>query len=359
MNHIKSKIQKLANCFGYTLLRSGTYHRLGDQINYYVAEKEALTNELAKLIQKLTEMERHVQQSQGTMAPITNLQIQDTVNILSDQVAQNSEYIKQLFESMGGLIEKDANDSKTYNSRYVDRFPLVADDFQQWSEDQIPAQFDMMRDRENHRLYDLVMGCFASYGVADVGDYHEYGVCGAGQFRLALSKAKKWGLSNMNFFAFDSFKGLPTDGSLAMSHEMFWESIKGAGVNTEKVRTIQGFFQDSLTIKLQSELIAKGRPLDFVNIDCDLDESARSVFKFISPMIRPGTVIYLDDFFSTFKAKGNAWGTARAFADFAESHELKFYPFVRSGWWGLAFIAYDPNDYNAKWSKSLLGYGYL
>jgi len=25
-------------------------------------------------------------------------------------------------------------------------------------------------------------------------------------------------------------------------------------------------------------------------------------------MIRPGTVVYLDDFFSTFKAKVNAWG---------------------------------------------------
>jgi len=34
-------------------------------------------------------------------------------------------------------------------------------------------------------------------------------LCGAGQFPLALSKAKKWGLSNMEFIAFDSFKGLP------------------------------------------------------------------------------------------------------------------------------------------------------
>lgn len=354
---MKSIIQKVANSFGYTVSKSGTYHGLKDQLDCYVAEKEALTNELANLLQKLTEMKQHVQQSQSGVAPKTNLEIRDTVNILSDQVAQNSEHIKQLFESIGCLIEKDVSDSKTYNSRYVDRFPLVADDFSQWSEDHIPAQFDMMRDRENHRLYDLVMGCFASYGAAGVGDYHEYGVCGAGQFRLALSKAKKWGLSNMNFFAFDSFKGLPTDGSLAMSHETFWESIKGAGVNVEKVRTIQGFFEDSLTPELQAEIIEKGRPLDFVNIDCDLDESARSVFNFISPMIRPGTIVYLDDFFSTFKAKGNAWGTARAFADFAESHELKFYPFVRAGWWGLAFIAYDPSDFTAQWSKSLMGYG--
>jgi hypothetical protein len=276
---------------------------------------------------------------------------------LSERVIEQDFLIKRLQENIEKLVKSHIGDSKTYNSRYVDRFPLVADDFSYWSESEISAQFDMIRDRENHRLYDTVMGCFASYGASGVGDYHEYGICGAGQFRLALSKAKKWGLSNMNFLAFDSFEGLPTDGSLAMSHEEFWESIKGQGVNTEKVRTISGFFEKSLTPELQAELMASGRPVDFVNIDCDLDESARSVFSFISPMIRPGSIIYLDDFFSTFKAKGNAWGTARAFADFCESHELKFYPFIRAGWWGLAFIAYDPADYSAPWSKSALGYG--
>jgi len=91
-----------------------------------------------------------------------------------------------------------------------------------------------------------------------------------------------------------------------MSHEKFWESINGAGVNVSKVRTIQGFFEESLTSELQTEFISRKRPVDFVNIDCDLDESARSVFKFISPLIRPGSVIYLDDFYSTFKAKGNS-----------------------------------------------------
>jgi hypothetical protein len=242
--------------------------------------------------------------------------------------------------SNGSSVGEANGDSLSYHSYYIDRFPLTAQDFSGWQGSQHRLQ-DVVRDRENHHLYDTVMGCFASYGAEGVGDYHEYGICGAGQFRVALSKAKKWGLDKMNFYAFDSFEGLPTDGSLAMSEEAFWTSVRGQGVNVDKVTTTAGFFDQSLTEDLQKQFIAKGRPVDFVNIDCDLHESALPVFKFISPLLRPGSVIYLDDFYSTFKA-GEAWGTARAFFDFAKNHPtLGFYPFVRAGFWGLSFKAYD------------------
>jgi hypothetical protein len=208
--------------------------------------------------------------------------------------------------------------------------------------------FDEQRNKPNLELFDATMSYLCAAGEMATGDYYEFGICGAGQFRCALAIAHKWGLDDMRFFAFDSFKGLPATGHLTMTESDFLDSIRAQGIFVDKVETIKGFYTDTLTDALRQQFVARKRPAVFVNVDCDLHESAVPVFAFIEPLIQPGTVIYMDDFYASFicgqrQIHGGMWGTARAFFDFAARSSPKFYPFMNAGNWGRAFMAYDPS----------------
>jgi hypothetical protein len=252
-------------------------------------------------------------------------------------------YVGQLERTVGSAGKFSSNN---LNSLYIDRFPQTADDFLDWEKHNWHDVYGYLKDKEFHRLFELAMCQIASSLSPDSdGDYLEFGCCGAGSFLNALSKARKWRLFNMNFFAFDSFEGLPTDGTLAFSEKDFWKLVNEQGIFTDKVTAIKGFYDKSLTPELQKTFVDKKRKAVFVNIDCDLHESAIPVFKFISPLIAPGTIVNLDDFYSTFQ-HGFRFGTALAFFDFANNHpSLGFYPFYRSGHGSMAYIAYDKNDF--------------
>jgi len=236
-----------------------------------------------------------------------------------------------------------SGDPLEFNSFYIDQKPKLAADFKDWNIDNYNRLHECAKDREWHYFYDTAMALISSIASNGdyEGDYYEFGCCGTGSFRMALAKAKKWHIENMDFYAFDSFQGLPTDGSLAISEEDFWIAILGQGVNTEKVTTIPGFYKDSLTEELQHEFLDKPRKAAFINVDCDLHESAVPVFKFIEPLLQPGTILFQDDYWQSFLL-GKDFGTALAFNDFCETHPtLKFHPFMRVGNCGMSFIAYD------------------
>ena len=85
----------------------------------------------------------------------------------------------------------------------------------------------------------------------------------------------------MQFHAFDSFEGLPeptTDtsveiwkkGVLTTTEEQFMSMIKNQGIYLDKVNTIKGYYDDSLTKELQKQYLDSGRMISLVYIDCDL-----------------------------------------------------------------------------------------
>jgi len=232
------------------------------------------------------------------------------------------------------------------NSYYVDKFPHDVADFEDWDEDNVQRLYETIKDREWHHFYDTAMGLLV---CSHEGDYYEFGCCGGGSMRIALAKSLKWHLNDMDFYAFDSFEGFPTTGALKMTEQDFMFSIKGDGIKVDRVTTIPGFYDKSLTKKLQEEFLAK--PLErrpkLINVDCDLHDSAVPVFEFIEPLVQPGTIIMLDDFWGTFD-HGKQFGTALAFNEYCEKYpRMKFYPFMRIGCWGMSFIAYDPKVFTA------------
>ena len=181
-----------------------------------------------------------------------------------------------------------------------------------------------------------------------IGDYYEFGCHRCRTFRMALSEARRHNLENINFYAFDSFDGLPDPttetsieiwkrGALSTSETDFRKMVDAHGLYCERVHTIKGFYSDSLTDTLQAKIVSGSSRAMLINIDCDLYESAVPVFKFIEPLLQEGTLIYIDDLFAGYKGQVNK-GVARAFLEYQQTSRWSFERHVDIGWWGRSYI---------------------
>jgi Macrocin-O-methyltransferase (TylF) len=180
------------------------------------------------------------------------------------------------------------------------------------------------------------------------GDYHEYGCHRCRTFRMALTEARRHNLDHMKFWAFDSFEGLPTpttetsvtkwtQGALTTSESEFLTIVREHGIYVENVRTTKGFYSDSLTPKLQEQMLASEAKIALVTVDCDLYESAVPVFNFIEPLLQDGSVIYMDDLFVGNKGNPNR-GVARAFLEFQKRSKWQVRRHLDVSWWGRTYI---------------------
>lgn len=221
-------------------------------------------------------------------------------------------------------------------------------DFATWTKDDEVAHNQMIRQSEKLRFFALTMDYVKENGVE--GDYFEFGCHRARTFRMALTEARCRSLDDMRFLAFDSFEGLPAGiddhgvanwqaGMLATSDDQFRALIAEHGVYVDRVRTVKGFYDQSLTPELAAELKAAGRKAAVVTVDCDYYESSVPVFNFIEDFLVEGSVIYIDDYFAGYRGSPNR-GVARAFAEFRDRSRFSFIEHLQVGWSGRSFIAY-------------------
>lgn len=183
------------------------------------------------------------------------------------------------------------------------------------------------------------------------GDYHEFGCHRARTFRMALTEARRHALDQMKFFAYDSFEGLPqtssdpshevwkTRGALTTSEADFMKIIRDHGIYADRVRTIKGFYSDSLTPEFRRKFMDTENKIALLNVDCDLYESAVPVFSFVEPLLQEGTLIYIDDLFVGYRGSPMK-GVARAFLEFQKKSRFRFVRHMDIGWWGRSYIAY-------------------
>ena len=183
------------------------------------------------------------------------------------------------------------------------------------------------------------------------GDYHEFGCHRCRTFRMALLEASKHFLENkIKFFAYDSFKGLPkveqdhqfgsrwSEGSLSTSAEEFKRLILKSGYKLDNVTLIEGFYNETLPMIKQKEFYS-GRKASFINIDCDLYESAVPVFSHIDDLVQEGTILYIDDYFSGYK--GNPLkGVSKALKEWQEISSWKIEQYRDVGFSGRSYIIY-------------------
>ena len=166
------------------------------------------------------------------------------------------------------------------------------------------------------------------------GYYFEFGCFGAHTMRMAWDHFHH--LFDMGYVAFDSFRGLPEitevdaqeiweQGKLAMSEEEFVRVVTRHGMPRSRLRTVQGFFDTSLTQELKDQLLPTKAAVIYV--DCDLYASTVPVLNWVVDFLQRGTVIVFDDW-NCFCGDPDR-GERRAWKEFRELHPtLRFEPFV-------------------------------
>jgi len=185
------------------------------------------------------------------------------------------------------------------------------------------------------------------------GDYYEFGCHRCRTFRMALTAARLHNMEDRRFWAFDSFEGLPDPvsatsveiwrrGALTTPEADFMRMVKEHGLYVDRVKTVKGFYSESLTATLRQQMLDENARAAFVNVDCDLYESAVPVFEFIDPLMQEGTVLYIDDLFVGHRGSPMK-GVAKAFLEYQQRTRWRFVQHLEVGWWGRSYIVYLDN----------------
>jgi macrocin-O-methyltransferase TylF-like protien len=217
-----------------------------------------------------------------------------------------------------------------------------------WGRDQEIAYNQSNRQTEKALFFRRIFDFLTDSRV--YGDYFEFGCHRCRTFRMALTEARRHNLESMQFHAFDSFEGLPEPtndtsieiwkrGALTTSEQDFMTMVRAHSIYVDRVKTIKGFYAESLTRFLQRKYVDSGRKISLVNVDCDLYESATPVFDFIDPLLQEGASIYLDDLFAGHKGHPRK-GVARAFLEWQQRSRWKVVRHLDIGWWGRSYIVY-------------------
>jgi O-methyltransferase len=170
------------------------------------------------------------------------------------------------------------------------------------------------------------------------GYYFEFGCHGANTMRLAWRHSRH--LFDWTYVAFDSFEGLPEigeidkqeiwqRGKLKTDEQAFVDLVAGAGMPRERLITVKGFYDQSLTPTLRERLGPQERKAVVVYIDCDLYQSTVPALEFTRDFLQKGTIIVFDDW-NCFHGDPER-GERRAWSEFrARYPELRFEEFVRT-----------------------------
>jgi hypothetical protein len=169
------------------------------------------------------------------------------------------------------------------------------------------------------------------------GYYFEFGCHGGNTMRMAWKHSRF--LFNWIYVGFDSFEGLPEieeidrqeiweKGKLSTSERRFIELATSTGMPRERLRTVRGFYDKTLTPALAGELGPTKATV--IYIDCDLYASTVPVLEFVRPFLRVGTIIVFDDWYC-FNGDPQK-GEQRAWKEFLARHPgLRFADFVQTG----------------------------
>jgi O-methyltransferase len=191
--------------------------------------------------------------------------------------------------------------------------------------------------KERRREIFLDIAFFAHANRPIDGYYFEFGCFEANTMRMAFDCFHH--LLDWHYVAFDSFEGLPQigeidkqviweKGKLKITEDDFISICRKHGIPSDRLTTVKGFFDASLTEELKQRLLP--RKAVVIYIDCDLYLSTVPVLRFIEEFLQPGTVIVFDDW-NCFLADPDR-GERRAWREFlALSPGLHFEPFVSKG----------------------------
>lgn len=140
------------------------------------------------------------------------------------------------------------------------------------------------------------------------GDYYEFGIFRGGTFLEAGRTIETLGCDKAKMYGFDSFEGLPApegidatdtrffEGQFSCSREEVEKNLASHGMDMSRAQLVQGFYEDSLTEELLGKFPFK--PASVALLDCDYYSSTKVALDWLTPFVRPGTVLLFDDWYS-------------------------------------------------------------
>ena len=173
--------------------------------------------------------------------------------------------------------------------------------------------------------------------------YFEFGCHSARTFTAAINAYRFFRMSNFQTFAFDSFEGLPAtneddgyflQGTFSTSEKKFKQIVKSkTGVTLSPHQVISGFYEDSLSEKLASQLPQIG----VLHVDVDLYSSTVEVLAFAKDLLVSGSIILFDDYYCYNPDKPA--GELRALNEFLDSNtEFGIIPWKAYSTFGQSFF---------------------
>ena len=212
----------------------------------------------------------------------------------------------------------------------------------------LKSRVDYLEKRvHNHRWFAVEEMWGYLVGAQLEGDYCEFGVFQGETFAHCLKFHQA--LPDMRYFAFDSFEGLPVPrgidnengftsnfypGEFSCSEEQFLENLQKKKLLLDKVITVKGWFDQTLTPETADKHRLK--KIAAAWIDGDLYESCVPVLKFLTMKISIGTIILFDDWhvYRNLPTKGEQ----RACREWLEENpNIQLAPIFSFGHYGEAF----------------------
>lgn len=194
------------------------------------------------------------------------------------------------------------------------------------------------------KAFDLI------YDNSVIGDYFEFGCHKGRTFSFALSHARMRNM-NMNFYAFDSFQGLPNViNNLAQNDKFKYKALK-TNINDFKkivnkfsfykknINLIPGFYENSLNYKLIKKFKRDKVKSSIINFDCDLEQSVDQALKFSMNFLQKGTILYFDDYFSSYKGNPKL-GIPRVIKKNFNNSNFSVVEYCNIGFAAKSFIVY-------------------
>jgi O-methyltransferase len=161
----------------------------------------------------------------------------------------------------------------------------------------------------------------------ELGDYLEFGVYDGTSMSCLYRAVSEAGLLHrVRMFGFDSFAGLPVSGAsddggywnagaFRCDYQLTRQMLDAAGVDTDRVTLVRGYFEHTLTDSLKAA--HDMRRASIVMVDCDMYSSAKAALDFCGPLLSDLTVVFFDDWYPL--ANSNL-GEKRALDEFLEDH---------------------------------------
>lgn len=121
-------------------------------------------------------------------------------------------------------------------------------------------------------------------------------------------------------YGFDSFRGLPED--WIIKHEKGKFNMNGIKPDNipNNVELIVGLFEETLDNFIEENIKDKYDKITFINFDCDLYSSTKTILDKLKDYIKSGTILYFDEFMIDTRFDSEC----KAFLEYVKSNNINY-----------------------------------